>query len=61
MDNSAARPGALILLQQASEGGWAILKEAWEQKLSETDREACKRDLPALKRRAKEIDNENAS
>ena len=53
-----ARPGALILLQNAAEKGWAELEKSWKTVLSETDREACQRDLAKLKRRAKEVDRE---
>ena len=53
-----ARPGALILLQEAAEKGWAELERAWKVDLSEIDREACQRDVAALKRRAKEVDHE---
>ena len=53
-----ARPGALILLQEAAEKGWAELERAWKVDLSETDRQACQRDVAALKRRAKEVDHE---
>lgn len=53
-----ARPGALILLQQAASNGRKALEDAWNNSLSKPDRLACKNDLPRLKAMAAQVDSE---
>lgn len=53
-----AKPGALILLQEAAKGGTSALQDAWEKKLSKEDRQACRGRLAALKRQAQGVDAE---
>lgn len=53
-----ARPGALILLQQAAKKGRAALQDVWENQLSKPDRQACKNDMPALKAEAARVDSD---
>ena len=53
-----ARPGALILLQQAAANGRKALEDAWNNSLSKPDRLACKNDLPKLKAIAAQADSE---
>lgn len=54
-----ARPGALILLQQAAQEGTAKLQHVWENSLSKPDRQACRNDMAALKRKAEEVDRKH--
>ena len=49
---SEAKPGALILLQQAAKRGPEALRKVWEGELSKTDRMACRGHLARLKREA---------
>lgn len=51
-----ARPGALILLQQAAAQGTAKLQHVWEKKLTKPDRQACRNDLVSLQKQAREVD-----
>lgn len=51
-----AEPGALVLLQNAAKKGLAELEIAWDNKLKMTDRKACAKYMPALKRQAADID-----
>lgn len=51
-----ARPGALILLQQAASQGTAKLQHTWENVLSKPDRQACRNDLVSLQKQAREVD-----
>lgn len=53
-----ARPGALILLQQAAAQGTAKLQHTWEKVLSKPDRQACRNDLVSLQRQAREVDQQ---
>jgi hypothetical protein len=47
-----AKPGALILLQQAAKESYASLESAWRTRLSNEDREACRPYITQLKREA---------
>jgi precorrin-3B methylase len=51
-----AKPGALVLLQEAAKKGSASLQDAWETSLSKEDRQACRGYLAKLKRQAAEVD-----
>jgi hypothetical protein len=47
-----AKPGALILLQNASKEGIKTLEQVWKKTLSEVDREACRPYITKLKKEA---------
>lgn len=47
-----AKPGALILLQNAAKEGLGELEKAWKKTLSDTDREACRPYITQLKKEA---------
>lgn len=51
-----AEPGALVLLQNAAKKGLTELQIAWDKDLKMTDRKACAKYMPALKRQAADID-----
>jgi len=51
-----AKPGALIVLQEAAKKGSASLQDAWETRLSKEDRQACRGYLSKLKRQAQQVD-----
>ncbi len=47
-----AKPGALILLQNAANVSYAQLEWVWKTTLSDSDREACRPHITALKKQA---------
>lgn len=47
-----AKPGALILLQNAAKVSYAELERVWKTTLSDTDREACRPHITRLKKEA---------
>jgi len=51
-----AKPGAVVLLQEAAKKGSAALQDAWEKSLSKEDRQACRGQLARLKREADKVD-----
>jgi len=56
-----AKPGALILLQQAAKRGPEALRDVWEKQLSKTDRMACRGHLARLKREAEKVHESETS
>jgi hypothetical protein len=56
-----AKPGALILLQQASKKGAQELRRVWEDVLSKEDRQACRGHLARLKREAEKVGGQHDS
>lgn len=52
---AAAKPGALILLQNASKESYATLEACWKSTLSAEDREACRPYITKLKKEASEL------
>jgi hypothetical protein len=52
---AAAKPGALILLQNAAKVSYADLETCWKETLSAEDREACRPYITRLKREALEV------
>ena len=54
---AAAKPGALILLQEAAAKSFAELEKVWKKTLSETDREACRPYITKLKKDAMALPN----
>lgn len=52
---AAAKPGALILIQNASKKGLKELEKVWKKTLSDTDREACRPYITKLKKEAAEV------
>ncbi len=56
-----AKPGALILLQNAAKKGLTELESVWKKTLSAADREACRPYITKLKREASEVPSGNAT
>lgn len=50
-----AKPGALILLQNAAKLGYPELEKVWKKTLSEQDREACRAHITKLKKDAQAV------
>lgn len=52
---AAAKPGALVLIQNAAKKGIKQLETAWKQTLSAEDREACRGYITKLKKEAQAV------
>lgn len=52
---AAAKPGALVLIQNAAQKGIKVLETVWKQTLSAEDREACRGYITKLKKEAQAV------